>query len=58
MITQNSKVYTVCSLSHAAGLLAQTLPALEVEATVFIESFNPFVFIWIKIVLKISLTVI
>ena len=46
MITQNSKVYTVCSLNHAAGLLAQTLPALEVKATVFIESFNPFV--WIK----------
>ena len=46
MITQNSKVYTVCNLGHAAGLLAQTLPALEVKATVFIESFNPFV--WIK----------
>ena len=46
MITQNSKVYTVCSLGHAAGLLAQTLPALEVKATVFIESFNPFV--WIR----------
>ena len=30
MITRNSKVYTVCSLGHAAGLLAQTLPALEV----------------------------
>ena len=46
MITQNSKVYTVCNLGHAAGLLAQTLPALEVEASVCIASFNPF--LWVK----------
>lgn len=41
-ITNTSKVYTVCKLDHAGGLLAQTLPALEIDAEVVIEQFNPF----------------
>ena len=41
-ITKNSKVYTVCSLDHAGGLLAQTLPAIEIDAEVYIEQFNPY----------------
>lgn len=39
-ITQTSKVLTVCSLQHAGGLLAQTLPAFEVGAHIEITSFN------------------
>tara|TARA_B100000886_G_scaffold334595_1_gene290353 strand:+ start:691 stop:1392 length:702 start_codon:yes stop_codon:yes gene_type:complete len=46
MITKDSKVYTVCSMDHAGGLLAQTLPAIEVKAQVHMETFNPFK--WIK----------
>ena len=41
-ITSTSKVYTVCNLDHAGGLLAQTLPAIEINADVHIEQFNPF----------------
>ena len=42
MITKDSKVYTVCSMDHAGGLFAQTLPAVEIKAQVHVESFNPF----------------
>lgn len=41
-ITKDSKVYTVCKLDHAGGLLAQTLPAIEIDAEVHIEQFNPY----------------
>ncbi len=41
-ITNTSKIYTVCKLDHAGGLLAQTLPAFEIDAHVHIEQFNPF----------------
>lgn len=41
-ITTTSKIYTVCKLDHAGGLLAQTLPAIEIDAEVHIENFNPF----------------
>lgn len=41
-ITKDSKIYTVCKLDHAGGLLAQTLPAIEIDAEVHIEPFNPF----------------
>ena len=41
-ITSTSKIYTVCKLDHAGGLLAQTLPAIEIDAEVYIEQFNPF----------------
>ena len=29
-ISSKSKIYTVCKMEHAGGLLAQTLPAFEV----------------------------
>ncbi len=41
-ITSTSKIYTVCKLDHAGGLLAQTLPAIEIDADVHLEQFNPF----------------
>ena len=39
-ITSKSKIYTVCKMEHAGGLLAQTLPAFEVGAEINIEEFN------------------
>ena len=41
-INPNSKILTVCSINHAGGLLAQTLPGLEIGASVEIKSFNAF----------------
>ena len=41
-ITSNSRVLTVCTLKHAGGLLAQTLPAVEVGADVDVQKFNPY----------------
>ena len=41
-ITKKSRILTVCSLKHAGGLLAQTLPAYEVGASVTIEPYNPY----------------
>ncbi len=41
-ITKNSRILTVCSLKHAGGLLAQTLPAFEIGASVTIEPYNPY----------------
>ena len=41
-ITINSRILTVCTLEHAGGLLAQTLPAVEVGALVDIQKFNPY----------------
>ena len=43
-ITSESKILTVCSLDHAGGLLAQTLPGISIGATVVIEPFNAFRF--------------
>ena len=45
-----SKVYTVCTLDHAGGLFAQTLPAIAVEAEVCIEQFNAFR--WVKKIME------
>ena len=45
-LTKNSRVYTVCKVAHAGGLLAQTLPALAIGAEVHIEDFNAFQ--WVK----------
>ena len=45
-IRPESKIYTVCTLDHAGGLLAQTLPALEIGATVDYDKFNPYT--WVK----------
>ena len=41
-INASSKILTVCSLQHAGGLLAQTLPGIEVGAYVEILPFNAF----------------
>ncbi len=45
-INKNSRILTICSLEHAGGLLAQTLPGIEVGASVTIEPYNPFV--WVR----------
>lgn len=39
-IEKDSSIFTVCNLNHAGGLLAQTLPALEIGATVTVSEFN------------------
>lgn len=44
-ITKTSRIYTVCKISHAAGLLAQTLPALSIGAHVDCVKFNAYNFI-------------
>jgi len=44
-ITSNSRVLTVCRMSHAGGALAQTLPALTAGAFVKVEQFNPYTFV-------------
>ena len=44
-ITSESKVLTVCTLDHAGGLFAQTLPAISVDAYVDIEQFNPYAWV-------------
>ena len=43
-ITSKSKIYTICKLEHAGGLLAQTLPGFEVGAHLEIENFNAYNF--------------
>lgn len=43
-ITAQSRILTVCRMSHAGGLLAQTLPAWSVRAHVEIKPFNAFTF--------------
>ena len=43
-ISSKSKIYTVCKMEHAGGLLAQTLPAFEVGADIDIEEFNAYKF--------------
>jgi acyl-coenzyme A synthetase/AMP-(fatty) acid ligase len=44
-IAKSSKIYTCCKISHAGGLLAQTLPAIEIGAEVDIEDFNAYTFV-------------
>ena len=48
MISKKSRILTVCTLDHAGGLFAQTLPAFEVGAEIQIEKFNPFK--WVKMI--------
>ncbi len=43
-ITRHSRVLTVCRMSHAGGMLAQTLPALSAGAYVKIQPFNAYRF--------------
>ena len=44
-ITSRSKIYTICKMDHAGGLLAQTLPAISIGAQVTIEKFNAYNFV-------------
>jgi hypothetical protein len=44
-ITSKSKIYTVCKMEHAGGLLAQTLPAFSIGADITIEDFNAYKFL-------------
>lgn len=44
-ISKKSSILTVTNLSHAGGLLAQTLPALSIGSNVEIKKFNPFTFL-------------
>ena len=53
-LTKNSRVYTVCKMSHAGGLLAQTLPAYSIGADVVIEDFNAYS--WVKEIHKYTHT--
>ena len=43
-ISSKSKIYTICKMEHAAGLLAQTVPALSIGADVDIEKFSAYKF--------------
>ena len=43
-ISSKSKIYTVCKMEHAGGLLSQTLPAFEIGANIDIEKFNAYKF--------------
>jgi len=45
-INSNSRILTVCTLEHAGGLLAQTLPAFEIDAHIEVQSFNAFA--WVR----------
>lgn len=44
-ISKESKIYTCCKITHAGGLLAQTLPAISIGASVDIEPFNAYTFV-------------
>jgi hypothetical protein len=44
-ITETSKIYTCCKLTHAGGLLTQTVPALSIGATVDIVKFSAYDFV-------------
>lgn len=44
-ITKSSRIYTCCKITHAGGLLAQTLPALSIGAQVDIVPFNAWEFV-------------
>jgi len=44
-IKKDSKIYTVCKITHAGGMLAQTRPAQDIGAEVTIEDFNAYRFV-------------
>ncbi len=44
-ITKDSRIYTCCKITHAGGLLAQTIPALSIGAVVDVEVFSPYEFV-------------
>ena len=37
-ITKNSRIYTVCKMEHAGGMLAQTLPAVSEGLTLLLKN--------------------
>jgi acyl-CoA synthetase (AMP-forming)/AMP-acid ligase II len=53
-LTKNSRVYTVCKMQHAGGLLAQTLPAYSIGADIVIEDFSAYR--WVKEIYKYTHT--
>lgn len=44
-LTQNSRVLTVTRMTHAGGLLTQTLPAYSIGADFKVKKFNAFTFL-------------
>lgn len=44
-IRRNSRILTVCSMKHAGGVLAQSLPAFSIGAKVEIKTFNAYSFL-------------
>ena len=44
-ICRHSRVLTVCSMEHAGGVLAQTLPALSIGADVVVRPFSAYTFL-------------
>jgi len=44
-LTQRSKVLTVTRMTHAGGLLTQTLPAYDIGAEFHVQQFNAFTFL-------------
>lgn len=44
-LTQRSRVLTVTRMTHAGGLLTQTLPAYTIGAEFKIQQFNPYTFL-------------
>jgi acyl-CoA synthetase (AMP-forming)/AMP-acid ligase II len=44
-ISKTSKIYTCCKVTHAGGLLAQTLPAVSIGAEVDVEPFSAYQFV-------------
>lgn len=45
LLSEHSKIYTVCKMEHAGGLLAQTLPGYSIDAVIDIEPFNAYTFV-------------
>jgi acyl-CoA synthetase (AMP-forming)/AMP-acid ligase II len=45
MLDKSSKVYTVTRMTHAGGLLLQTLPAYTLGCDILVETFNPYTFL-------------
>ena len=43
-LTKQSKIYTVCKMTHAGGLLAQTLPGFSIGADITVVNFNAYEF--------------
>ena len=58
-ISKKSKILTVTRMTHAGGLLTQTLPAYSIGAEFKVQQFNAFTFLkLIKLISGLSLGVI